>query len=233
MKIPCEPCMTTLAQQHAIEEATCRSCAGGPMRALFRHLPFTIGGGVVGVVLFALWSDLTGESAPSGSVFWGAHVVHVLLSAAATSGVLRALRASMPTWSVLAIGVLASLGMVTLSDCGIPGAGLAALGFSSHDHVHASVIDHPGLLGVLAGVALLGGWFGARHRRGSLTHSGHVLVSTAASLAHLHLGATGEVSALALAGLAGLLVVSVWLPCWLSDVGLPVVISKLPWWRGG
>lgn len=169
----------------------------------------------VDVEASAAWIDL-------GSVYWGAHLLHIALSGFATAALLAVLRPGTGLGLTLALGGGGAIVLASLSDCGAPHLGATATGLTAGGHGHAT-----GVWWALVVPALVGCVAGWMIRRPGIGHALHLVISTIASAAHIGLGAAA-LSLSEFGPLIGTLVIAVWLPCWISDALLPLVASRLP-----
>jgi hypothetical protein len=189
------------------------------LRELAEHAPFTALGGVLGGVVALLvfhFGRLPGEVAEG--LFDCFHPLHVLLSALVTTSVYRRYRHAR-LWKTVTIGIVGSIGIGTLSDSLLPWLGEVLLGME-HAAPHIGFIEIWYLVwpAAIAGVALA---WAVSHTK--VPHAGHVLVSTAASLAHI-LWSMGPMLSLAMVLLIPLiLAVAVWVPCCTSDIVFPLL----------
>jgi hypothetical protein len=121
------------------------------------------------------------------------------------------------------IGYVGSVVICSLSDIVLPYLGGMALG--AHMHFHLCFVEHWWLVNPLA---LLGVGIALWRPHTKLSHSGHVLLSTWASLfyltAHGH-GAHGhDINWLPLLpAVFIILFIAVWIPCCVSDIVFPLL----------
>ena len=188
---------------------------------LKHHAPFTLGGTVMGVVILAVLTYARVPQRVSHVLFAVAHPVHVLLSAMVTAGIYRRYGRGR-WWATLLIGYVGAVGIGTLSDCVIPFLGEVTLGMKDA-HVHAGFIEEWYLVNplALAGVAIAWYW-----PKTELPHSGHVLLSTWASLFHMTMHAAGPLEPWKLAVVPVFLFLAVWLPCCTSDIVFPLLFVR-------
>ncbi|MEM9082400.1 MAG: hypothetical protein AAGB34_02305 [Planctomycetota bacterium] len=204
-----------------------RICCHKPTASLWSqilsHLPFTAFGAVVGITI--LWITLalgmTGER--YHAVFMGGHALHLIGSAFATTALIRLMRPQSAFLFVAPLTVVTAVLLCHTSDVLIPILGERLAGFTgAHTHAHNLEAWAGKALLALAGVVL--GW---RFVTSKLPHLGHVLVSTAASAAHLGMsGASSEIGLVTAGLLTAVLAIAVWLPCCVSDVVIPVAVAK-------
>jgi hypothetical protein len=192
-------------------------CLGTEMR---RHAPFTLAGTASGIVIMA--GFMVGHVLPrtSEALFWAFHPLHVLLSALVTAAMYR-LHGGRCLWPTLWVGYLGSVGIATLSDSLIPYFGEWMLGMPNRG-VHLGFIEKWWLVNPLA---LVGIWLGCRWPRTRVTHAGHVLLSTWASLFHMTMALGGVPDLFTVAIIAAFLFLAVWVPCCTSDILFPLLFS--------
>ena len=152
------------------------------------------------------------------------HPVHMLFSAAATSAMF--FRYEKRLIKAIIIGLIGAIGVCGVSDIVMPQISLWILG--AHTHWHVCVIEHPGvvmpfaIIGVLVGIAASG----SARRSTLVSHSLHVTASTMASIFYM-VGALGMVAWIDTVGRLFLFVVlAVMVPCCLSDIVFPMLMSK-------
>ncbi len=198
----------------------------------FRHHgPFTLLGafaGVAGVVLLRLWVPNFLTTDRAADLFEFTHPLHVVLSAMVTAAIFRNYRARPThTWkgvlAVIAVGYFGSIGIATLSDCLIPHWGKMLLGMNSCSHAHIGIIEMPLIINF---AALFGIGFAYWTPKTHFPHTGHVLLSMAASLFHILRTQAGTFSIFEGIGIALFLFIAVWIPCCLSDIVFPLLFTK-------
>lgn len=191
---------------------------------LRHHLPWTLGGAVLGVLLLIPLGRL-----PAGvahRLFEAFHPLHVLASAAATSAMFGLYRRERnrrpPLWLLVVVGYVGAVGIGTLSDSLIPYLGERLLGLH-HAHAHIGFIE---LWYLVNPAALLGVAISYFRPTTKLPHAAHILLSTTASLAHIGMAAGGPLPAAKYAGLFLFLLLAVWLPCSFSDIAFPLLFVR-------
>jgi len=156
---------------------------------------------------------------------------------------------------ILAVGIVGSIGIGTLSDSLIPYAGEITLGMRISPHAHgAEVADkheeetghthedaedaahesfvHKAHIGfierwyVVFPAALAGVLMAYFKPKTKFPHAGHVLLSTWASSFHVMMAMGANVSLLKIVGSFGFLFLAVWLPCCFSDIVFPLLFVK-------
>ena len=152
------------------------------------------------------------------------HPAHMLFSAAATtamffryeSGVLKA----------ILIGLIGAIGVCGISDIVMPHVSLMILGIQTPWHI--CVYEHPMLVLPFAGVGVLLGLAAAGSviRSTIISHSLHVLMSTMASIFYM-VGPLGIIAWIHDLGKVFIFViVAVMVPCCVSDIVFPLLLSK-------
>jgi hypothetical protein len=185
------------------------------------HAPFTAFGALTGIMIMAVIVYSGIPRSFSSALFWTLHPFHVLLSALATAGMYR-LHSKGGLWPTVLIGYFGSIGIATLSDSLIPYLGEWLLDLPNRG-LHLGFIEKWWLINPLAfaGVAIAFIWPNTK-----FSHTGHVLLSTWASLFHMVM-ALGASLSLLTAGLMGVfLFLAVWIPCCTSDIIFPLLFSR-------
>lgn len=185
---------------------------------LRHHLPFTAGVTVVTAVVASVAVRAWPALSASHLSFEGAHLAHVFVSAVATTAVASRQRAGFAF--AAALGIVGSIAFCTLSDILLPYAG--ALAFRAPVSLDVEILDAPVKVGLAAIAGAVGG-FAHMRRLSVYSHSAHVLVSSLASVLYVHTHAGGAWVDWAHApAMAAVLFVSVFLPCCMSDLVMPV-----------
>jgi len=187
---------------------------------LRHHVPFTLGGTLVGVAIMLVMYSARVPQRVSHLLFSAAHPTHVFLSAMVTAGMYR-LHGRGRWWAAILIGYVGAIGIATLSDSLIPFAGEAMLGLPAH--VHAGFIEEWYIVNpvCLAGIAVAYFW-----PRTRFPHAGHVLLSTWASLFHMTMHLPADLPGWKLGVLPVFLFLAVWVPCCTSDIVFPLLFVK-------
>ena len=180
------------------------------------HAPFTVAGALTGIALMLVVVLGRIRHEALEPLFEGCHAVHVLLSAVVTAAMFRRYRRA-PLRGFL-IAYAGSIGIGTLSDIVFPYFGGLLLG--AHMHFHLPFIEEWWLINP---AAFLGIAIGTAWPRTRIPHSGHVLVSTWASLFYLVVYANVAWSMWQLPMVFLVLFVAVWLPCCVSDIAWPLL----------
>ena len=195
------------------------------LKELRSHAPFTALGALTGIVLVLVFRRLPAETA--FNVFYVLHPAHVVLSALVTASMYELYRRGRRRsrghlLALLAIGYAGSVGIATLSDSIIPYLGETLLGLP-HREVHIGFIEKWWLVNPLA---LAGIAFAYFHPTTKFPHSGHVLLSTWASLFHILMAGVAVLSFASYLVILVFLFLSVWIPCCVSDIVFPLLFVK-------
>jgi hypothetical protein len=202
------------------------------------HSPFTLFGGVTGIVMMLLFRNISHQA--SYWLFYTFHPVHVVLSAMITASLFR-LHEKTKSFLVIAIvGYVGSIGTATLSDSILPFFGEEILGVvvpteaAVHTQGHESeehdenelhigfieewyIVNPSALLGILIAYFL---------PRSKMPHAFHILISTWASSAHIMMNTNQPYTAVLILGFFIVLFIAVWLPCCFSDIVFPMLLVK-------
>ena len=185
------------------------------------HAPFTLMGGVLGVIVLVTLSKLGLPRGASAWLFDVLHPLHVLVSAIVTTAIYR-LHGRRGLVATVLVGYVGAVGIGTLSDCLIPYWGEWLLDMP-HRHAHIGFIEHWWLVNPLAlvGIAIAVKW-----PRTKMPHATHVLLSTWASLFHMAMAADQHhMEATTLIVVPVFLFLAVWVPCCTSDIVFPMFFS--------
>lgn len=194
---------------------------------LKRHVPFTTFGTLTGIaIMIAMFFAQVPRSVSVG-LFWILHPLHVLLSALVTTA-MYVLHGRLCVWSILWIGYVGSVGIATVSDSLIPFVGEWMLDLP-HRGVHLGFIEKWWLVNPLslAGI-LIGAWW--PHTK--VTHAGHVLLSTWASLFHITMAMGSGLTVVHISLIGVFLFLAVWIPCCTSDIVFPLLFARKARVRG-
>jgi hypothetical protein len=124
-------------------------------------------------------------------------------------------------WVLIMVGYFGSVGVATLSDSVIPYLGEALLDLPNKGF-HIGFIEE---WWIVNPAALLGIAIGHWRPTTKFPHSGHVLVSTWASLFHIIMALGDTVELITLLPIFIFLFLGVWLPCCLSDIIFPLLFT--------
>jgi len=191
---------------------------------LRHHVPFTAFGAVTGIIIMVIiiFTDaLPQVTNASSTVFYVLHPLHVVLSALVTTALYRKYTNG-KIWTAILIGYIGSVGIATLSDSLIPYLGETLLNLPNRG-MHIGFIEEWQIVNPAAIVGIaISYWKPVTE----FPHSGHVLISTWASLFHIVM-ALGETVALSTYFIIFLfLFLAVWLPCCLSDIIFPMLFIR-------
>jgi len=186
---------------------------------LRNHSPFTIFGACTGIVIMFFFM-----SVPAGAAYktyYTLHPLHVLLSAMVTASMYRLHTPGKRNLAKLCIITYAgSIGIATLSDAIIPYLGETLLHLPKREW-HIGFIEEWWLVNPMALAGILIALYKPTTK---VPHTGHILVSTWASLFHIIM-ALGHTTIDWTTGVAifFFLFLAVWLPCCTSDIVFPLL----------
>lgn len=193
---------------------------------LKEHAPFTALGALTGVIIMAIIVLADVPSGISNTVFYTLHPIHVVLSALVTTAMYVRYRQSR-TWVAVLIGWTGSIGIATISDVIIPYLSGYILGVPMEFHVPFIETAQMPVIGIekwkiVNSAALLGIAIGYWRQTTRIPHSGHVLLSTWASLFYFTtFGVADWIPLLPFVFL--FLFLAVWIPCCTSDIVYPLL----------
>jgi len=194
---------------------------------LKHHAPFTICGAATGIIIMVIIiqsNSLPRVSEVASTVFYILHPLHVVLSALVTTAMYRRYTSG-KIWAAVLVGYLGSIGIATLSDSVIPYLGEVLLDLPYRE-VHIGFIEE---WLIVNSAALLGIAISLWKPITGVPHSGHVLISTWASLFHIIMALGETVAWVQFFTIFLFLFLAVWLPCCLSDIVFPLLfVRKLP-----
>ena len=183
---------------------------------LKEHAPFTALGALTGIIIMAIMVLAEVPSGISHTVFYTLHPIHIVLSALVTTAMYVKYRQS-KIWVAVLVGWTGSIGIATISDAIIPYLSGGLLNVPMEFHVPFVEKWWINLL-ALAGIAI-GYW----KQTTRIPHSGHVLLSTWASL--FYFAAFGTANWIPLLPFIFLfLFLAVWVPCCTSDIVYPLLL---------
>ena len=133
-------------------------------------------------------------------------------------------------WAAILIGYFGSIGIATISDAVIPYLGGALLGVKMGFHAPFIETTKMPVIGItkwqiVNSAALIGIAIGYLRPTTKFPHSGHVLLSTWASLFYFTAFGTAYWLPL-LPAIFLFLFLSVWIPCCLSDIVFPLLFVR-------
>lgn len=189
---------------------------------LKRHAPFTSFGAITGIamLLIIIFANVFSQvSGISSVIFYILHPTHIILSAIVTTAIYRLHRPKCNfLWGIL-IGYVGSIGIATLSDSIIPYLGELLLDLP-HKSIHIGFIEKPWLTNPAAFLGIAIAFFRPVTK---FPHSGHVLISTWASLFHIIMATGQTINTTTIITVFIFLFLAVWLPCCLSDIIFPLL----------
>lgn len=199
------------------------------LHELKAHAPFTAIGAVTGIIIMVVILITDVPASVSEAIFYTLHPLHVVLSALVTTAIyIRYSRGRL--WAAVLIGYLGSVGIATLSDAVIPFVEGSVLSIDIGFHLPFIETEAFPYLGVpkwvvINAAAAIGIAIGYWKQVTKIPHTGHVLLSTWASL--FYFTAFGTASWVPLLPLIFVfLFLAVWLPCCLSDVVFPLLFIR-------
>jgi hypothetical protein len=196
---------------------------------LKEHVPFTAIGAATGIAIMVIIVFTHIPASTSQAAFYTLHPLHVLLSALVTTAMYMKYSKG-KLWAAILIGYAGSVGIATLSDAIIPFLEGSTLNIEIGFHVPFIETEEMPFFGVAKWVvinsaAVIGIAIGCWKQFTKFPHSGHVLLSTWASL--FYFTAFGVANWLPLLPLVFIfLFLSVWLPCCLSDIVFPLLFVR-------
>ena len=195
------------------------------LKELKIHAPFTIFGAVTGIIIMILFHRVPFKA--SHTIFYILHPIHVLLSALVTASMYelhesRRRRGKCNIAILLLIGYVGSIGIATLSDSLIPYLGEALLHMPNRG-IHIGFIEKWWLVNPLAIIGIVIAYYRPTTK---FPHSGHVLLSTWASLFHIIMAQGDTLNFFFCVIVFLFLFLAVWIPCCLSDIVFPLLFAK-------
>jgi len=196
---------------------------------LKEHAPFTALGAVTGIIIMVIIVLGNVPAQISQATFYTLHPLHIVLSALVTTAIYKRYSKG-KLWAAILIGYAGSIGIATLSDAVIPYLEGTALNIEIGFHAPFIETGKMPFLGVAKWVvinsaALIGIALGYWKHATKVPHSGHVLLSTWASL--FYFTAFGIAPWIPLLPLIFVfLFLAVWIPCCLSDIVFPLLFVR-------
>ena len=190
---------------------------------LKEHAPFTTFGAITGIIIIVIivFSNVLPQASQvSYSVFYTLHPAHVVLSALVTTAMYKKY-GNGKIWMAILIGYCGAIGIATLSDSVIPYLGEILLGLPNKG-IHIGFIEE---WWIVNPAALIGIAIGYWRPTTKFPHSGHVLISTWASLFHIIMALGETVNWITLLPIFFFLFLGVWVPCCLSDIMFPLLFT--------
>lgn len=124
-------------------------------------------------------------------------------------------------WPTVVVGYFGSIGIATLSDCIIPFIGETLLELPNRG-LHLGVVEKWWLVNPMAFAGIGVSLYRPSTR---FPHTGHVLLSTWASLFHIQMALSDPPSILTVAAVGLFLFLAVWIPCCTSDIVFPLLAA--------
>lgn len=187
---------------------------------LKNHAPFTFAGAMSGIILFFLLRNI--PYSVSFKFFYVFHPLHVFLGAFVTASMYKLHKKNPKIWMFLLVGFLGPMLIATLSDSVIPYIGETILRLP-HRELHLGFIERWYIVNPVALLAVICAYFVPNTK---FPHSGHILISTWASLFHVLMAVDKSVSVWVYASVLLLLFLSDWIPCCFSDIVFPLLFVK-------
>jgi len=192
---------------------------------LKEHSRFTALGAASGIALMLMilaFSVLPQVKKISPVIFYILHPSHVVLSAIVTTAMYKLHKSKCNILAAIAIGYIGAIGIATLSDSIIPYLGEWLLNLPNRG-IHIGFIEKPWLTNP---AAFLGIAIGLLKPTTKFPHSGHVLISTWASLFHIIMAIGLTINWITIAIIFLFLFLAVWIPCCTSDIVFPLLFIK-------
>ena len=189
---------------------------------LRRHAPFTAFGAVTGIAILLIiifTAKFFRVSECSSIIFYILHPLHIILSAIVTTAIYKLHKHRFNFLLGFLIGYVGSIGIATLSDSIIPYLGELILNLP-HKGIHIGFIEKPWLTNP---AAVLGIAIAFLKPMTKFPHSGHVLISTWASLFHIIMAIGQTINLMTIIAVFVFLFLAVWFPCCLSDIIFPLL----------
>ncbi len=193
-------------------------------KELKHHAPFTVFGALTGIFLMIFCQKIPYDF--SHTAFYILHPVHVVLSAIVTASMYQRYRNKRKNNLILllVIGYVGSIGIATISDSLIPYLGEYLLGMP-HSQIHLGFIEKWWLINPLAILGIAIAYFKPATK---FPHTGHVILSTWASLFHILMAGGKSFGIIVYIMMFFVLFIAVWVPCCLSDIVFPLLFVKQP-----
>jgi len=191
------------------------------IKELKEHLPFTVFGAFTGIILLIVFNGISYDL--SYSIFYTLHPMHVFLSAFVTTSMYKLQTGKINGFKDLSIlfviGYVGSIGIATLSDSIIPYFGEILLNLPNSG-AHIGFIEEWWIVNPLAFLGIILAYIKPFTK---FPHSGHVLLSTWASLFHILMSLNGTLSTYTYLLILLFLTIAVWVPCCTSDIIFPML----------
>jgi len=190
------------------------------------HLPYTIwsvaiGLAIVGLLQFIAQVGGVNMSEPAHGLFHIFHALHALFSAAATTAMFW--KHERDWLKAVLVGFTGTVGVCTISDVFLPYIAGTLLGVKMS--LHICILQHPMLVLPFVFTGILLGLLAQSESHSLFSHSGHILVSSVASILYLiSFGLNNWIHVLGLIFLY--MIVAVVVPCCTSDIVFPLLLVK-------
>lgn len=168
------------------------------------------------IILFNILPQVSNISLP---IFYILHPMHVVLSSIATVALYKLYKPKAKVSKAIIIGYIGSIVIATLSDSIIPYIGEFLFNLPNRG-IHLGFIEKPFLTN---SAAFLGIAIGFLKPKTKFPHSGHVLISTWASLFHIIMAMGQTINFTLIIGIFSFLFLAVWIPCCTSDIIFPLL----------
>lgn len=185
---------------------------------LKNHVLFTAFGALTGVIIMWVILYLNIPRGISHTSFYTLHPLHIVFSALVTTAMYK-LHTHGKIWTAMLIGYTGSIGVATLSDVIIPYIGAYLLG------MHIPFIVPFIVKWWINPLALIGILIGYYRPITKFPHTGHVLLSTWASLFNITQHQI-QMAGWMLPFIFLFLFLAVWVPCCTSDIVYPLLFIK-------
>jgi len=173
------------------------------------------------MVIIVFGNFLPKVSPISYSIFYALHPTHVVLSALVTTAMYKKY-SSGKIWAAILVGYFGSIGIATISDSIIPYLGEILLELPNRG-IHIGFIEKWWLVNPAALIGIAIGYWKPITK---FPHSGHVLISTWASLFHIIMALGETVTWILFLVIFLFLFLAVWIPCCLSDIIFPLLFVR-------
>jgi len=188
------------------------------------HVPFTLFGALTGIIIMIIlfYGNFLPKIYPfSENIFYILHPVHIFFSAIVTTSIFLKYNKNNLILAVI-IGYTGSIGIATISDSIIPFFGELFLDLPNTE-IHLGFIEKPLFTNIPAFIGIL-----LSNYKGftKFPHSGHVLISTWASLFHIIMAIGLSISTFQFVLIFIFLFFAVWFPCCTSDIIYPIIFKK-------
>lgn len=190
------------------------------LKELKEHAPYTFLGAVMGILLSVFLKNMPYNI--TFKLFYVFHPGHVLLSAFVTTSMYKLHKEKPKLIMIVLVGLAGSIGVASLSDSILPYIGETILHLP-HRELHLGCVEK---WYIVNPIALLGITLAYFKPFTKISHSGHIFLSTSASLLHIimSLGTIAMTFGL-YAAITFLLFLSVWIPCCFSDIVFPLLFT--------